>query len=350
MSSAKNTANKKSALLSIVVPTYNCESSLKKGVLSLVDHSLVNLLEIIIINDGSSDSSLKIARELAKKYPSVKVINKENGGHGSTINVGLKQATGKYFRLMDADDYYDTKELVKFLKRLKEENTDMVLTDYTEVDFDSGSLKPVCHYSNLPEYKTQKLDNMVDNKHGFNEFGPLLSTTTCKTALLKSAKFKLDENCFYVDMEYNFMAYMSSETVIYYPLNVYRYVVGETGQSVSIMSKKRNYLDHERVCFRLLNEYELQKNKLSPEKQKYLRDKLVAPMCDWQYYILLHYLRSQKEFLKFDEKLKKYPDFYYSPKVAGKVVKLMRLLRGYGLEFVVLINELMNGRLAYNRK
>lgn len=326
-------------LLSIIVPTYNCGGPLKKGVDSLANHPLLYLIEIIIINDGSTDNSLQVAKQLKKKYRCVSIVDKKNGGHGSTINVGIKKAKGKYFRLMDADDYFNTTEFVKFLKRLEIETADVVLTDYSEIDAVSGLKKIVRHYDRLPKYRRQKIDLASSKKGGFRTFGPLLPTTTCKTELLKQAEFEIDENCFYVDMEYNFITYSQAETIVYYPLEIYQYVLGRESQSVSVKSRKKNFLQHERVCFRLLDEYSKKRGGYSVKKRDHLRDRLVAPVCDWHYYTIIYYLKSREEFLKFDKKLKKYEEFYNHKKVAGKAVRLLRALNGRGLKLVVFFSK-----------
>ena len=119
-------------ILSVVIPTYNMEKYLKICLDSFIYDDKAHDLEVLIVNDGSKDNSLKIAQEYETKYPNIfKVIDKENGGHGSTINAGLKVATGKYFKAVDADDWVDTKELAKLLDYLKTADVDCVLTDFT---------------------------------------------------------------------------------------------------------------------------------------------------------------------------------------------------------------------------
>lgn len=332
----------KRPLLSVVVPAYNCADFIEKGVKSLLEHDLVNLLEVLVVNDGSKDNTLEIARGLEKKYPMVRVIDKRNGGHGSTINVGIQEAKGEYFRLMDGDDYFNTEAFVDFLKRLRNEKADVVLTDYSEDFIEKRRVVPVRRYENLPKNQVMPLENMTDKQKGFQDWGPLLSTTTCKTDLLKSVDFKIDEKCFYVDMEYNFLVYVVAETLIYYPMDVYRYVQERVRQSVNIKNMAKNYLQHEKVCLRLLSEYAARKNDFGDGKREYLRDRLVSEMCNGQYFILLHYLKDRKKFLEFDEKLKKYPDFYNSPKIAGKIVTQLRRSNGCFLVPIVKLSEFFN--------
>lgn len=88
-------------VITIVIPTYNMEKYLSNCLESFIYDKQTNDIEVLIVNDGSKDNSINIANEYAKKYPNIfKVIEKENGGHGSTINAGLKVATGKYFKLI----------------------------------------------------------------------------------------------------------------------------------------------------------------------------------------------------------------------------------------------------------
>lgn len=316
-------------LLSIVVPAYNCGKYLKNGVLSLINHQFNNLVEVIIVNDGSKDDTLMVAKELAKLSPSIKVIDKENGGHGSTINIGIESAKGKYFKLMDGDDYFDTEALVELLKRLKHEKADIVLTNYVEDLANQASLRPKDElYNNLPEYRKLDIDDMMYEGYGFKFWGPLLSTTTCKTDLLKNANFKIDEHCFYVDMEYNFMVYSQAKNIIYYPLNIYIYFLGRSGQSVDHKMVAKNYLQHEKVCLRLLEEYHKIKSRLTVGQDKYIKDRLIAEMCKSQYYITMTYLKGGHGFRRFDKALKKYKDFYNSEKIVSPNVKAYRLIKG----------------------
>ena len=97
-------------LFTIAVPAYNMELYLKRCLDSILLPKLQNSLEVILINDGSKDNTLSIARHYEKQYPEMlKVIDKTNGGWGSAINCEIQEATGKYFKILDADDWFDSK-------------------------------------------------------------------------------------------------------------------------------------------------------------------------------------------------------------------------------------------------
>lgn len=332
----------KQPLLTVVIPTYNCEKFLYNSVLSLINHDYNDLVEVIIVNDGSKDNSIKIANELKKISPSVKVIDKENGGHGSTINHGIKHATGRYFRLMDGDDYYITDNFVTFLQKLQNEDADIVLTDLVE-DFAIDAIKRNSkHYDNLLHYQKLYLDDLIYSGYGFKQWGPLLSTTTCKTQLLKQANFMIDEHCFYVDMEYNFLTYSQSQTVTYYPLEIYNYYLGRSGQSMSIESRKKNYLHHEKVCLRLLEEFRKSQDSLSDHKKTYILKHIIEPMCKGQYYVATELFTSNKPFLSFEKNFKQFPEFYNSREIAGNLIRLHRLTHGLFIRFTPLMIKTLN--------
>ena len=118
-------------ILTIVIPTYNMENFLPKALTSLVvEEELMNILEVIVVNDGSKDSSLDIAYAFQKQYPQTfHVINKENGNYGSCVNRGLLEAKGKYIKILDADDSFDNAVFSKYLEKIKTLDVDVIFND-----------------------------------------------------------------------------------------------------------------------------------------------------------------------------------------------------------------------------
>lgn len=325
---------KKQPTLSIVIPSYNVAKYIKGGVQSLLRSKYASDLEIIIVNDGSKDNTVEKSNELLENYhgksPIVRIVDKENGGHGSTINKGIELATGKYFRLMDGDDYYITEELDKLIEKLKTEDSDIVLTNYIEDFAITAIYNPVKFYINLTPGTKYNLDEMYynGNEYGFINFGPLLPTSTYKTSILKNAKFKIDEHCFYVDMEYNMIGYINAQTVVYYPYDIYNYYLGRPGQSISREAYKRNILHHEKVCLRLVDYYTKKEKELSNNKKNYLKKCIIYPMCKRQYELTTELFKDNKNFKTFDSQLKQYPEFYNNPEIAGRRIKLHRKTNG----------------------
>ena len=100
-------------LITIVVPIYNVEPYLKKSVSSIINQTYKNL-EIILVNDGSTDNCAKICDEYSKIDSRIKVIHKENGGLSDARNAGINIATGKYISFVDADDYI-TNDYIEYM-------------------------------------------------------------------------------------------------------------------------------------------------------------------------------------------------------------------------------------------
>ena len=95
-------------ILTITVPSYNVEKFLENTLDSFVDERVLDAIEVLVVDDGSKDRTAEIGKGYEAKYPGTfRVISKENGGHGSTINRGIKEARGKYFKVVDGDDWVD---------------------------------------------------------------------------------------------------------------------------------------------------------------------------------------------------------------------------------------------------
>lgn len=111
-------------LLSVVVPIYNVEKYLKKCLDSIINQTYKNL-EIILVDDGSTDCSGKIADEYGKKDKRIKVIHKKNGGLADARNVGIDNASGKYIAFVDSDDWIDLNTYSESIKTMEKHNSDM---------------------------------------------------------------------------------------------------------------------------------------------------------------------------------------------------------------------------------
>ncbi|NMA83548.1 MAG: glycosyltransferase [Epulopiscium sp.] len=115
--------------VSIIVPIYNVASVLNRCINSLIGQSLRNI-EIILVNDGSTDESLKICQSYSKIDSRVKVVNKVNGGVSSARNAGLRIATGKYVGFVDADDWVESNMYEMMLKSLENKDASICMCEY----------------------------------------------------------------------------------------------------------------------------------------------------------------------------------------------------------------------------
>lgn len=296
-------------LLSIAVPCYNVEKYLRKGLESYCDQRLKKDLEVLIVNDGSSDSTEKIAREYVKKCPEIfRLVNKENGGHGSAVNAGIENAVGKYFRVIDGDDWVHTENLVIFLEKLRKIDTDMVVDEKREVHMVTGETKlfPIPAY--VPVNQSCSFEEIC-TREDIGSF-IMIHTLSVKTELLKNNKIKLQEHVFYVDYEFIVKATCLCQTAIFLDLEIYQYLVGNVNQSVSSQNYVKRYGHHDIVTKELLR-YE-QEQGFTGKRGEYLERK-VNLIIHTQYNISLIFNKDRRKGRKQAEEFRKflkenYPD------------------------------------------
>lgn len=141
--------------ISFAIPCYNSEAYMEKAINSILIGG--EDVEILIVNDGSKDGTQEIAERYEAQYPTiVKAIQKENGGHGDAVNCGLSHATGKYFKVVDSDDWVDESSLFKILETVKtfvKEDTlvDMVISNYVYEKVGMEHKKVIRYDNVLPE-------------------------------------------------------------------------------------------------------------------------------------------------------------------------------------------------------
>lgn len=196
--------------VSVIVPVYNVELYIEKCLKSLVKQTLKEI-EIIIVNDGSTDNSDKIISKYAKKYSNIIYIKKENGGVSEARNLGLQKATGEYIGFLDSDDWIEEDMYEKMYEKAKSENFDMVACD-TEAIFPD---KKMYISSNIKE------DN-VSNKELMIDAYAVIWNKIYKKELIQGLKFKKNMN-FCEDVEFLYMVYsrVKSIGVIKEPLHNY---------------------------------------------------------------------------------------------------------------------------------
>lgn len=254
-------------LLSIVIPTYNTERYLARCLDSLLTEEVLKELEVIVVNDGSKDGSLAIAKRYAKRYPrTVTVIDKENGGHGSTINAGLKAAKGRYFRVLDSDDWFDTCNFVKYFRALRQCREDVVITPYTQEYAYNGQRVdyPYAYFKHNRVYQMDELE--YDESMVYFT----MASSTYRTELLRESGLVLFEKCFYVDMMFNMVPIPYVKTVRFLNYYVYRYFMGSPTQSMSQQNLLRNLPNHERVLNFLIDYYVEHRESVSDNVRNYM--------------------------------------------------------------------------------
>ena len=292
-------------ILTILIPVYNTEKYIKRCLDSVLIDEIAGDIEVIVVSDGSKDCSIEIARTYLNKFSkTLKIIEKKNGGHGSTINVGIEEASGKYFKVLDSDDWFNITDFIEFVKRLKSENSDLVVTNYRQEHVYSGN-SVFYKYENLEDNKKYIFDNIDLNLLNGEYF--VMATSTYKTKLLRDANVKLFEKTFYVDMQYNIMPIVKTNNFTYYDLDIYRYFVGRMDQSVNVSSFVKNQDSHEKVARFMIDFYENNNNILSNTKKQYLQI-IIKYMLNTHYAIYCQYDDNKKnsysKIKKFDKDLK----------------------------------------------
>ena len=241
-----------SCILTVAVPTFNMERWLEKNLATYQDKRFQNRLEVLCLNNASEDSSKQIMERFVQNDPCIfKLIDRDTRGYGSSINAAIAAARGRYFRIVDADDWVDTEELSKLLDYLETSDTDVVLTDYQIVNMQNGEKTPVRAADKGIAYFTKSLSFA-----GPLRTLPSIHNTTYRTELLRKSGFYMQDNMFFVDEEYVILPYLSAKSVIYLPFDVYRYQVANPAQSTSPKNRAK-YRDHrEKILRRLIPAYE----------------------------------------------------------------------------------------------
>ena len=241
-------------LLSIIIPSYNAEKYLDVGIPSLLDEQVLDVLDIIIVNDGSTDATAAKAQVYCDRYPgSIRLISQVNKGHGGALNTGCAAAVGKYLRILDADDWVQTDCLAPFVEFLRSCNCDVVLTHYRTVDISNGEILE----RRLPETclgRTLTLKDMMNDRAGFERLFAL-HAITYRTDFYREQGVLLTEHVFYEDVEYATLPLCRANTIACADLFLYEYRIGDVTQSVSDASQLKRISHVQMVLDRMMREY-----------------------------------------------------------------------------------------------
>lgn len=306
--------------LTISVAAYNVQETLERTLASFDDPRVYDDLEVLVIDDGSKDNTKKIAKKYARKVPNTfKYIPKKNGGHGSTINKGIELASGKYFKVVDGDDWVDTESLVSFIQELKKQDSDLVLTNHTEVYPDHS--KNVNLIKNIKSKKEYTWKDNIDIKR------VVLHTLTVKTKLLRENNVHITEKCFYVDVEFVVWAAYVSHTITYFDLYLYMYRLGEANQSVAKSNMLKNIKMQEKVSYQLVRMYDqFVKNKnMVPNQEETIFNTFKRSIgSTMRTYLLMPTRTAKSKIKKFDDNIKNISFVSYRRLNDDKFIRLIR--------------------------
>ena len=264
-------------LLTVTVPCYNSQDYMEKCIESLLRGG--ERVEIIVIDDGSRDSTGEIGDRYAAQYPGiVKVIHQENGGHGAGINAGLKAATGKYFKVVDSDDEVSG-DFVSFLDRLElcdsQGGVDLFVTNYYYVHTDGIGDRSINYSDVLP---TGRIFTWGDTKRFKLHQMLTIHSCTFRTEVMRRCGGELPRKIFYEDnlMVCRTLPYV--ERMFYMNVDLYRYTIGREGQSVQDDVSRRRYTHHLQIAESCFKSVDL--DKLScRQHQQYMKHELFMLFC-----------------------------------------------------------------------
>lgn len=321
-------------LITVTVPSYNAKDYLDRCLTSFITDSpdINQRIEVLIVNDGSTDETAQVAGAYVEKYPEMfRLINKENGGHGSGINTGIANATGKYFKIVDADDWVNDEEWKSFVQMLETQDTDIIASDYLCIQDETYDvLKEKLATSDKDAYGSVRRMSRGEIKDVIK-----MHSMTIKSSILQNNGIQIDEGCFYVDAEYITYPIPYVETVYYDKRFVYMYRLGRDGQSMDVRSMQKNQGQHRYVMEQMLKTY-LKMPLANKQQHRAYIEKCIAQMVEshYQIYLSLDNVKEAKQGAKqMDHMLKhKYSGVYQA--VAKKTIWMIRysgyLLFGVG--------------------
>ena len=317
-------------ILTVSIAAYNVQSYLPKTLDPFLRISMPERIEVLIIDDGSHDDTYKIAKSYQKQYPDIfKVIHKENGGWGSTVTTGIMHARGKYFKLLDGDDFYEEEDLSKFVDCLENCEIDMITTPFSRYIDGAGKKESVKNsFFEVSDPTCICIDNIPIYPYCMEMY-----SLAFRTSLLKASRVSITERCFYTDNEYVVKCSGLCTTAMVAPFCVYCYRVDRPGQSVSLAGMEKHYPEFEYILKSMLTYI------LDHIENKHMRELFYDRFKRLSYYYLESLVRMRTDkrhkeaLIRFDEWLKQYhSDIYFSVRFTS--LRILRLTNYVGYRVV----------------
>ena len=258
-------------VLTLIIPTYNMEKYLRKCLSSLVvTEDNMQALEVIVVNDGSKDSSLLIANEYERLYPDTfRSIDKENGNYGSCVNRGLYEAKGKYVKILDADDSFSCEVFDAFLTFLRNMDADLIISDYCVVD-EAYKVRETYTF-NMPVYKSFTMEDFTESAACLWHHG-----ITYRTCNIVAMSYKQTEGISYTDDEWIFKPMITVRKVCYFPQILYYYLRGREGQTFDPKVMQKTFSHRLIVANSMLRFYEEHHSNFDGALKQYMFSKLFS--------------------------------------------------------------------------
>lgn len=329
----------KPKILSVSIAAYNVATTVRETLDSFIRPDILDLVDVMIVNDGSTDNTREVAQEYTSRYPDTfRLIDKENGGWGSTVNAGIQHAKGLYFKQLDGDDHFLTENLSAYLSLLACSQADMIISPYLEYDEQTGKVltdkdcNPGCQVGTL--YSLSELE----------EFSPFMHSIAVRTSCLRD-RIHITEHCFYTDTEFVLKSCNQVQTLEFFDKPIYCYRRASAGQSMSLTGLEKHYQDQTKVITELLDYRDAAVTR--PEVRR-IFDKLLGGTCFWQYLVLLYIqpTRIHKHHLMdYDAMLKRRaPDYYEA--VTLDYLRRLRKLHFWGYRYYARKQKRLDNRFS----
>ena len=230
-------------LLSIIIPVYNVENYLEQCLDSIIDQELTDI-EIICVDDGSTDNKKKKKKKFASKDKRIRIISKKNGGQASARNLGIQEANGEYIAFVDSDDFIKKDMFSKLYDIAKTNDLDIVMCKISLYDNNSGKINNNAWYYKLGVF--ENFNKKIFNHNDTREFTCNISVTPYnkiyKSSLIKENDIFFPEGLIFEDEKFFYDVYLRAKKVSIVDEFLYYYRVNRKGSTVDI-SKDNDYSD-----------------------------------------------------------------------------------------------------------
>lgn len=296
----------------------------------MLNTCIAEKVEILIVNDGSTDSTQEKAERYARNHPStIRVLNKENGGHGSCLNLGIREARGRYVRVVDGDDWVDTDAFVKYVRYLEGTDSDVVVSNYAIQFVNNGRIKFVDYGMGSESFA---FDSIAENIKQIT-----IQSMTILTAIIRDNDIRFTENCYYEDSEFITFPFKYVKSIDFTEDCVYQYRMGTSGQSVNASNAIRNREMLHRIMISLVEFGQRERTAMNAPVRQYLDSIIVSRIHNYYGLLLkLPYGDKAKELINLTNKELKdcYPTYYDLSNNSGIGFLRKNLGQSYPLAYI----------------
>lgn len=304
-------------ILTIIIPSYNISRYIDSVLPHYLYEPLFNKVKLLFIDDGATDDTVNKLSEFVKKYPEyISIVQKNNGGHGSVINFGVKLVQTKYFKVIDGDDWVNPIELNKLCDRLFSCNDDIIVSDF------------------VYEFSDRKtISYGINDKSGF-KYKIHLHNVTYKTSLWIENNISVREKVFYEDSQYCLYPLQFAKKISYFKAEIYHYRCDNPNQSVNATQQLKHKDEYVLVAEDLCR-FISAKHNIPMETKQYILQNVVRIVFG-AYEICTSKLLSFSESVvlckDLDSKFKKFPLVFSQMKKTYKKYRYLKFLNYFGLK------------------